>query len=100
LQVHYRLNTAHLNPELLDRVHGLTAAHPGRCPLYLCFRKPTGEIAFVEAHERFQVSPSQALQEAVDELLGEETYYAKIDTALPERQQRRWERRADDSEAA
>jgi hypothetical protein len=29
----------------------------------------------------------------VDHLFGEETYYAKVDTSLPERQQRRWERK-------
>jgi hypothetical protein len=29
----------------------------------------------------------------VDELLGEETYYAKVDTTPPERQRRAWERK-------
>jgi hypothetical protein len=33
------------------------------------------------------------LQHAADELFGENTYYVKADTSLPERQQRRWERR-------
>ena len=30
---------------------------------------------------------------AADELFGEETYYAKVDTAPPERTPRKWERR-------
>jgi hypothetical protein len=28
-------------------------------------------------------------------MFGEETYYPKVDTTLPERQQRRWERRTE-----
>ncbi len=91
-QVHFRLHTAHLSPEKIDSAHQLALAHPGRCPLFLCFKRPGGEIAFVEAHERFSVMPSLALQRAADEQFGEETYYVKVDTTLPERQQRRWER--------
>jgi hypothetical protein len=73
-------------------VHQLVAAHPGKCPLFLCFRKPTGELIFIETHDRFYVTPSRALQDAIDELLGEETYYAKVDQSLPKPERRRWER--------
>ncbi len=97
-QVHFRLHTAHLSPEKLDSAHELALAHPGRCPLFLCFMRPGGEIAFVEAHERFAVAPSLELQRAADEKFGEETYYVKVDSTLPERQQRRWEQRSNGSE--
>ncbi len=92
-RVHLRLHTAHLQPEHLESVRDLVAAHPGKCPLLLCFVRPTGEMVFIETHERFFVTPSRELQQAADELLGEETYYAKADTALPERAPRRWERK-------
>ena len=94
-QVHLRLHTAHLRPEQLESVQELIAAHPGKCPLFLCFVRPGGEVIFMEAHERFAVAPSRALQQAADDRFGEETYYAKVDTSLPERAQRRWERRAE-----
>jgi len=93
-QVHFRLHTAHLKPEHLDAAKELVAAHAGKCPLFLCFTRPTGEIIFVETHERFYVTPSRELQEAADNRFGEDTYYAKVDTALPERQQR-WNRKAE-----
>ncbi len=73
----------------------LVAAHPGKCPLFLCFVRPAGEIIFVEAHDKFFVAPSRELQQAADDRFGEETYYAKADTSLPERAPRRWERRAE-----
>jgi DNA polymerase-3 subunit alpha len=98
-QVHLRLHTAHVKPEHLESVHELIAAHPGKCPLFLCFVRPTGEVVFVETHERFQVSPSPELQQAADDQFGEETYYAKVDTSLPERAPRRWERRAESNDA-
>ncbi|HXU77920.1 MAG TPA: OB-fold nucleic acid binding domain-containing protein, partial [Methylomirabilota bacterium] len=94
-QVHFRLHTAHLNPESLDSVKELVAGHPGKCPLFLCFVRPTGEVIFLETHEKFFVAPSQQLQQATDELFGEETYYAKADTSLPERQPRKWERKGE-----
>ncbi len=93
-QVHLRLHTAHLKPESMEAVRDLVAAHPGRCPLLLCLRQPTGQVVFIEPHERFYVMPSRQLQEAADRQFGEDTYYVKVDTALPERQQR-WGRRTE-----
>jgi DNA polymerase III subunit alpha len=93
-QVHLRLHTAHLKPEHLESVRQLVAAHPGKCPLFLCFMRPAGDHIFVETHERFGVMPSRELQQEADARFGEETYYAKVDTTLPERQQR-WGRKAD-----
>jgi DNA polymerase-3 subunit alpha len=92
-QVHLRLHTAHLKPEHLNSVRELVAAFPGKCPLLLCFLRPGGEIVFMDTNERFSVTPSLKLQQEADARFGEETYYAKIDTSLPERAPRRWERR-------
>jgi DNA polymerase-3 subunit alpha len=94
-QVHFRLHTAHLKPNDLMSVQELIAAHPGKCPFFLCFKQPGGGIVFMETHEKFAVAPSRALQQAADDRFGEETYYVKVDTSLPERTPRRWERRAD-----
>jgi DNA polymerase-3 subunit alpha len=94
-QVHLRLHTAHLKPDDLASVEAVVAAHPGKCPLFLCFVQPGGEVIFMEAHEKFAVAPSREFQKAADDRFGEETYYAKVDTSLPERAPRRWERRTD-----
>jgi DNA polymerase-3 subunit alpha len=93
-QVHLRLHTAHVKSDQLESVQELVAAHPGKCPLFLCFVRPTGEVIFIEAHEKFAVTPSRALQQAADDRFGEETYYVKVDASLPERAPRRWERPA------
>ena len=94
-QVHLRLHTAHLTPDKLDQIQAMVAGYAGRCPLFLCFRRPTGELIFMETHERFHVIPSVELQKAVDGMFGEATYYAKVDTSPPERAPRRWERKAE-----
>jgi DNA polymerase-3 subunit alpha len=88
-QVHLRLHTAHLKPEQLESVRELVAAHPGKCPLLLCFMRPGGEVIFVDTNERFSVTPSQKLQQEADARFGEETYYARVDASLPERSPRR-----------
>ena len=99
-QVHIRLHSVHLTPERLDSIHALVSLHPGKCPLFLCFMRPAGELVFIEAHERFRVAPSRQLQEEMDAQFGDDTYYAKVDTSLPEKQPRRWEKKSngDDSE--
>jgi hypothetical protein len=83
-----RLHSAHLKPENLETVRTLITQHAGRCPLLLCFRQPNGQVVFVEPHERYGVTPSRQLQQAADDAFGEETYYVKVDTTLPEKQQR------------
>jgi DNA polymerase III subunit alpha len=92
-QVHLRLQTAHLQPAQLESVRDLIAGHPGKCPLFLCFMQPAGEIVFMQANDRFAVMPSLDLQHQADAGFGEGTYYAKVDTTLPERQSR-WPRKA------
>ena len=92
-QVHLRLHSAHLTRAGLEAARDLVAAHKGKCPLYLCLLQPSGGSVFIETADNFQVNPSRQLQTAVDERFGPDTYYAKVDTALPERQQRRWERK-------
>ena len=63
--------------------------------LLLCFMRPTGETIFMDTNERFGVLPSLKLQQEADARFGEETYYAKVDTTLPDRAPRRWERKAE-----
>lgn len=92
-QVHLRLHTSHLTAEKLEEAKGLAAAHPGKIPLFLCFRYPTGEAVFIETHEKYWVAPTRQFQQRADEIFGEETYYAKVDVSLPEPQKRKWEKR-------
>jgi len=91
-QVHLRLFTAHLTADRLEAVRALVSEHRGKCPLFLCLRTPGGEAVFIETHQNFAVTPSLELQRAADDLFGEDTYYVKVDTSLPERQ-KRWGRR-------
>jgi DNA polymerase III subunit alpha len=97
-QVHLRLHTAHLTPQLLESARDLALANSGRCPLFLCLVRPTSEIIFIETHEKYFVSPSRQLQQSADELFGEETYYAKVDATVPERAKRAWERKVEVSD--
>ncbi|HTR43912.1 MAG TPA: DNA polymerase III subunit alpha [Pseudomonadales bacterium] len=93
-QVHLRLQSAHLQPAQLESVRDLVVAHPGKCPLFLCFMQPAGQIYFMEANERYSVTPSMKLQHDADTQFGEGTYYAKVDATLPERQSR-WPRKGE-----
>jgi DNA polymerase-3 subunit alpha len=97
-QVHLRLHAAHLSPEALQRAFDIIAANPGNCPLFLGVELVTGERVWIEADARYAVTPSLALQKAVEDLFGEGSYYAKIDTSVPERPARRWARKGESGE--
>jgi DNA polymerase-3 subunit alpha len=97
-QVHLRLRTEQLTPAALERAHRLVSSFAGRIPLFLCLRRPDGETVFIEAHERCGVRPCRELQEAVDDAFGPQTYYASVDTTLPERTLRRWEKKTNGHE--
>ena len=92
-QVHLRLQMAHLQPEDLAKVSELTAAHPGKCPLFLCFMRPEGGSVFVSAHERFGVAPSVELEHAANRQFGDKTFYAVVEKSLPEKARRGWEKK-------
>jgi DNA polymerase III subunit alpha len=92
-QIHLRLNSVHLTAENLAAIRDLISAHVGKCPVFLCFLQPGGGMVFIETHERFGVTPSLELEHAVNKMLGEKTYYAKVDTSLPEKARRSWEKK-------
>jgi DNA polymerase-3 subunit alpha len=94
-QVQLRLQSAGLEQDGLESVKNLVSGHTGKCPLFLCFKNPAGEKVIMETHERYRVTPSRELQKAANEMFGAETYYAAVDTSLPERAQRKWEKRAE-----
>jgi hypothetical protein len=60
--------------------------------VFFCIRYSGGELVFIEPNDRYFVTPSMRLQQSVDDLFGEETYFAKADTTPPERQRKPWER--------
>jgi DNA polymerase III subunit alpha len=95
-QVHFRLNAAQLTPQNLEAARSLCEANRGGVPVFLCIRRAGGEMVFIESHDRYFVTPSRQFQESVDGLFGEETYYARVDNSLPERQRKPWERKGGD----
>ncbi|MBM3880432.1 MAG: DNA polymerase III subunit alpha [Verrucomicrobia bacterium] len=92
-QVQFRLRSAQLTAAKLAAARDLATRHPGKCPLYLRVVQPGGEVVFISTHEQFRVAPSLELQRAVDQLFGPDTYYPRVDPALPARAPRRWERK-------
>ena len=96
-QIHLRLSVDSLTTDSLDAIMALVKRHKGSCPLYLCFPKPDGNIAFVECHETYGVTPGLSFQNEIESLLGPRSYYVKADRSLPERQRPKWERARSES---
>ncbi len=96
--VHIRLPVGNTSPDALDQVKGILAAHKGTTPVFFCFMFDDGRYVFVETHEHFAVTPTEAFVTAVEKILGEDTVWLKVDTdkltAVTHTQQRRtWEKK-------
>jgi DNA polymerase-3 subunit alpha len=92
-QVQFRLNGSELGPKKMEELHGLATSHAGRCPLFLCIRQKDGRLVFIDTSEKHFVRPSMKLRDEVNEMLGPDSYYAKVDTTLPEPVKRQWQRK-------
>ncbi|MGE3309423.1 MAG: DNA polymerase III subunit alpha [Limisphaerales bacterium] len=91
LQVHLRFRTAQHTASQVAAARDLVREHSGGCPLFLCFQRADGGVAFAEANDRYRVRPSIEFHQKIDALLGTGAYYAKPNPELPERAKRRWE---------
>ncbi|HVY69468.1 MAG TPA: DNA polymerase III subunit alpha, partial [Verrucomicrobiae bacterium] len=94
-QVHLRFKTADLTPDRLQAAFNLATSNPGKIPLLLCLRMPGGPLVYIETHDKYSVLPSLRFQQEADEMFGADTYYPKVDTSLPERVRRQWERKSE-----
>ena len=95
-QVHLRIATTELDRARFEALRALLTAHRGGIPILLRLNQPDGVLLYLEVSEHYAVTPSKALQDEVDGMFGEGTYFPKVDLSLPERTQRRWERKSGD----
>ena len=92
-RVQLRLKSDQLGDTRLADLKALIEAHSGSVLLYLCIRMPGGESVWIEPNDRYHVTPSREFENAILALVGPDSYQVKVDNALPERAQRRWEKR-------
>jgi len=77
--MHIRLSMSTASEDLLARIHDLLLANTGGVPVMFCFIFPDGKLVFLEAHERFSVVPSSELVVALEDLIGEDSVWLKVD---------------------
>ena len=78
--VHIRLSAETTAETVLARVQEVLQHHKGDCPVFFCFMYPDGKLVFMETHDRFAVAPSDALVQELENILGEDTVWLKVDT--------------------
>jgi len=92
-RIQLRLRADQLQGTRLEDLRALIEANKGGVPVYLCLRLPGGESVWIEPNDRYQVVASRTFEESVVGMFGEDAVQVKSDNTLPERAQRRWERR-------
>jgi len=78
--VHIRLPAETTEEAALTRVREALQAHQGNVPVMFCFMYDDGKLVFIETHDNFSVTPSEALVQELERILGEDTVWLKVDT--------------------
>ncbi len=92
-QVQLRFKASQLDRTRLETARSLCEAHSGSVPVLIRLQLPGGEMAFIEPNDRFYVAATAAFETQINDAFGAGTYFARADTTLPERAQRKWERK-------
>ncbi|MCB9800120.1 MAG: DNA polymerase III subunit alpha [Candidatus Omnitrophica bacterium] len=71
------LQTAGLEPSLLEDIRKILAAYKGRTPVYLSFRDPQGKVAVIDSGDDMRVEASDQLLESLEKLVGENSVKIK-----------------------
>lgn len=95
-QVQFRVPKNDLTEENLQCMLAIVQRRRGRCPLFLAVLNEDGSVVFIETHETYAVNPGPALEKEINQLLGPEAYYAKVDDTLPSKRDRSWNDRSRD----
>jgi DNA polymerase-3 subunit alpha len=77
--VHIRLPAETAGESVLNRVREVLQAHKGAVPVLFCFMYGDGKLVFMETHNNFSVTPSEALVRELEAILGEDTVWLKVD---------------------
>ncbi len=86
-RISVHLQGSHASEGLLGSIRDLLRLNPGRTPVVVCLEFPGGEKVFLDTDICYKVTPSEALIEALERLVGEETVYVAVN-ANPCRNQR------------
>lgn len=78
--VHIRIPVASVADDTLDRMRDILRANTGDCPVLCCFMYPDGRLVYLETGPGFSVTPSPSLITQIEQLLGRDTVYLKVDT--------------------
>ena len=78
--VHIRFPAESTEESVLNRVQEVLQEHKGTVPVMFCFMYGDGKLVFMEAHNSFSVTPSEALVQGIEAVLGEDTVWLKVDT--------------------
>jgi DNA polymerase-3 subunit alpha len=95
--VHIRLPAETTSEDTLTAVREILARYRGECPVFFAFTFANGRTVFVEAHDHFAVTPRQELIDEIEQLIGEDTVWLKVDAeklaaASNARREQRWQR--------
>ena len=65
------LQTAGLDPVLLQKLKEILGSHKGKVPVYINFREPGGKMAVINPGEDYRVDTTDELFQAIESLVGE-----------------------------
>ena len=98
-EIHIALHEASIKPNVLEELRDICTKHPGKTLTVLRVTCTDGEIAFIEADEKYFVKIGQNLVGNIKKLLGEESVRFIADKSVPQTKPRPWKQKKQQASA-
>lgn len=101
-ELHIHIYEGGADESKLEALKKLFKDSPGKTSLVICIKTVNGHAVFIEASEKYNVTVTQELLQAVHDTLGEKRYKIKADSSVPQPRQRyqrpAWKTESDEEE--
>jgi DNA polymerase III subunit alpha len=89
-EIHIKLHEASNNTETLNKIKNELKEHPGEALTILCITCTSGEIAYIESGEEFNVRVTEDLIHKLKNIVGEDAIRLKADLSVPQFKEKRY----------
>jgi DNA polymerase-3 subunit alpha len=92
-ELHIRMYEGNASRQMLQKIQNLCMKHCGKTLLIFCVTTITGEVAFIEASEKYNVNVNPELIRELTEIVGEGQLHYKADKSVPQPQEKFWRKK-------
>jgi len=89
-EIHIRMYEGNASKQMLEKIKEICRINSGATSVIFCITTITGEVAFIEAAEKYGVRVTSELIRSLTEVIGEGQLHYKADKSVPKAKEKPW----------